>query len=53
MFRALNMHPMKPLLTYLVVAAVILVTVVQCSSLRTRANQLKVARVRRIDEAGE
>lgn len=42
---------MKSAFLYLIVALLIAATVVQCQSLRTRANQLRVARVRRIEDA--
>lgn len=36
---------------YAIVAVLITATLVQCSSVRTRANTMRVARVRRIDDA--
>ena len=40
-------------LIYLVVSLLIAATVCQCGGLRARANQIRVTRARRIDEAGE
>lgn len=42
---------MKLLAVYLIVGALIAATLVECSSVRTRANTLRVSRVRRIDDA--
>jgi hypothetical protein len=42
---------MKPLLTYLVIAALLLTAVCRCADgVRGRAQQLRVARVRRLEE---
>ncbi len=42
---------MKAILFYLVLGALVAATVVNCSAVRTRANTMRVARVRRIDDA--
>jgi hypothetical protein len=42
---------MKSILTYLVLGAIILVTAAQCSTVRTRAQTMRVQRVRRIEDA--